>query len=200
MRKKIAALLGAVALVATLGACSTRAPADYIILYYEAGAGENKKFKQCIPPGTDGPGVVDDQLFALPTSLRTFKVEPGSSDHNGTFNVGSAPDKNGQAGPQMAIRTTVDFYLNTYCGTDNKDANSPVVQFWEKTGRRYGVAGDGEEDFKIDKWLEVLKNTMLPVEDGLLQAEARKYDDDVLDTNANDVWAEMEKSISAKFN
>lgn len=202
MLKKLGALCLATVAVATLGACSLRAPADYVVLYYQAGAGENKKFKECIQPGEAGDQPYDDQAFYLPTSLRTFKVEPGSADHDGTFNVGSAPDEKGQAGPQMAIRTTVDFYLNTFCGKDGKDAGSPVVQFWEKTGRRYGVSTDGDDEsaFQVDKWLEVLRNTLLPVQDGLLQAEARKYDDDALDTNAGDIWAAMEKSISTKFN
>jgi hypothetical protein len=206
LRNKVFALFGAAVLLFTLAACSTRAPADEIVLYYKAGAGDNKKFDQCIEPGTKGPGPVDDQIFYLPTSVRTWKVEPGSGDFDGYFYIGSAPDaKTGQAGLQMKVRTTIDFYLNTYCGEPDKDgahkdATSPVVQFWEKTGRRYGVATDGEGGFKVDKWKDVLKDTMHVVEEGILQEQGRKYDDDALDTNLNDIWATMEQDMSAKFN
>jgi hypothetical protein len=207
MLKKIGTACLAVVAVLTIGACSTRSPVDYVLLRYGGGA-EDRSFEHCIQPGQSGDDVVDDYLYALPTSLRTWKVEPGSTDFDGVFNVGSAPDKNGQAGPQMAVRSTVEFYLNTYCGKPSEDgktandASSPVVQFWEKTGRRYEVSTDGEDgsNFNVDNWKNVLKDTVHTVEEGLLQAESRKYDDDALDTNKDGIWEQMEKSLADKFN
>lgn len=209
MRNKIAAVLGLLVITAGLVGCSVRPPADEIYLVYNAG-NENKNFKECVEPGTKGPGVVDDDVYALPVSLRTWAViKDGSGDSKDPFVVGSAPDSKGQAGPQMAIWATVDFYLNTYCGDTSDDkagnADSPVVKFWEKTGRRawvdgHGVATSGEDGFQEDAWKKMLQNTLVSVEDALLQAEARKYRPDDLDTNANDVWATMEKNMSEAFN
>lgn len=205
MKNKIAAVLGLLVVAAGLVGCAVRPPADEIYLVYSAGSGDDKKFKECVEPGTKGPQVVDDDYFALPTSQRDWTVAAdGSGDTKDPFVVGSAPDSKGQAGPQMAIWATVDFYLNTYCG-DGKDANSPVVKFWEKTGRRtwadgHGIAVSGEDGFQEDAWVKMLQNRLVTVENDLLQTEARKYRPDDLDTNANDVWAKMENDLTAKFN
>lgn len=203
MKRKTIAVLFGLLMLAGLAACSTRPPADEIWLIYNAGTSENKNFKECVEPGTEGPGVVDDEIFALPTSLRTWAVAAdGSGDTKDPFVVGSAPDDGGQAGPQLNIWATVDFYLNTNC---EGGATSPVVQFWEKTGRRawvdgHGVSVDGEDGFKEDAWRKMLQNTLVSVEGALLQAEARKYRPDDLDTNLNDVWSKMEGELSSKFN
>lgn len=203
MLKKIGAACLAVATVATLGACATRAPSDYIVLYYKAGAGDNKKFEECIEPGTDGKYPIDDEIFYLPTSLRTWAVLPEGGDSNQFFTVASAPDaKTKQPGPQMGVWVTVDFYLNTNCA---KGKDSPIVQFWEKTGRRpwkdgKGIATAGEDGFNEDAWRAMLQAILVPVELGVLNEEARKYQADDLDSGKDGLWTKMEQAIGPAFN
>lgn len=209
MIKKIAIMFAAAFTLASLAACGVRPPSDEIWLVYSAGSGDNKKFKECVEPGTKGPDVYDDEIFSLPTSLRTWNVSNSdSADSKNPFIVGSMPTGS-TPGPQMSVWATVDFYLNTDC--DISDANpggkadSPVVQFWEKTGRRpwvdgKGIASDGESNFNEDAWIKMLENILVTVENGLLQVEGRKYSADDLDTNANDVWTKMEKDMSGRFN
>jgi hypothetical protein len=203
MLKKIGAACLAVAAVLTIGACSTRPPADMIALYYKAGAGDNKKFEECIEPGTDGKYPVDDEVFYLPTSLRTWSVLPEGGDNNVFFTVASAPDpKTNQPGPQMGIWVTVEFYLNTNC---EGGATSPIVQFWEKTGRRpwkdgKGISTSGEDGFNEDAWKVMLQNILVPVEIGVLNSAARKHSADDLDSDKDGLWAKMEAEIGPAFN
>lgn len=211
MLKKLgAAALTVVALV-SLGACSTRPPADMIALYYKAGAGDNKKFEECIEPGTDGKYPVDDEVFYLPTSLRTWAVLPEGGDSNVFFTVASAPDpKTNQPGPQMGVWVTVEFYLNTNCedpdGTGPLEAkDSPIVQFWEKTGRRpwhdgKGISSSGEDGFNEDAWRKMLQNILVPVEVGVLNSASRKHSADDLDSDKDGLWAKMEAEIGPAFN
>lgn len=202
MLKRIGAALLVAATLLTLAACSTRAPSDYILLHYGGGA-EDHNFKSCVEPGTSGDGVVDDTLFALPTSLRSWAVLSEGGDSNKPFVVSSAKDpKTGLAGPQVKVYMTVKFYLNTDCSAKE---NSPVVKFWERTGRRpwkdgKGVAVDGEEGFNEAGWKEMLLATLVPVEVGVLQEESRKYLADDLDANTDGVWDKMERAIGPAFN
>lgn len=202
--RRVRAALSLVVIGALLGdtqaGCSSRPPSDEIYLYYYAGTGENKEFGECVEPGTEGKYPIDDEIYTLPTSARTWNVvADGSGDSKDPFVVGSAPgEKSSQAGPQMVIWATVDFYLNTYCGND--DPKSPIVQFWQRTGSRYHVARDGEGNFDENEWKKMLQQTLVPVELGVLQSEARKYVADDLDTNANGTWEKMEAAIGAAFN
>lgn len=203
MLKRILVACGLLALLAPIAACSTRPPADMIALYYKAGAGDNKKFEECIEPGTDGKYPVDDEIFYLPTSLRTWAVLQDGGDSNQPFTVASAVDpKTNQPGPQMAVWVTVDFYLNTNCA---KGKDSPIVQFWEKTGRRpwkdgKGVSVSGEDGFSEEGWVAMLKAILVPVELGVINEESRKYISDDLDSNKGGIWTKMEQAIGPAFN
>lgn len=207
VRRTVAVLLAATALVLGLSACATRAPADMIILYYTAGAGEDKKFSECIEPGTSGSYPIDDEIFALPTSLRTWNIRPDGGDTNVPINSGSKPGQQlgadgkptgvTQAGPEVKIWATADFYVNTDCAEGSK---SPVVQFWEKTGRRYEISSDGENGFNLDRFVGMLKNTLAPAEEAAIRQQTRLYSADDLDANVNDVWTILSRQLGPEFN
>lgn len=201
------AVLAVLGLVVGLTACATRAPSDFIILYYTAGTGEDRHFQECIEPGTNGSYPVDDEIFALPTSLRTWNIRPEGGDTNVPINSGSKPTPalgpDGkptgatQAGPEVNIWATADFYVNSDCTDGPK---SPVVQFWEKTGRRYGIAEDGEDGFKLDAFVGMLKNTLAPAEEASIRQQTRLYNADDMDANVNDIWTIMSRQLGPVFN
>lgn len=183
--------------VAALTACSTRAPSDSIILYYAAGAGENREFQECILPGQSGSYPVDDEIFALPTSLRTWNIRAdGSGDSKNPIVSGTLPGKDGQPGAEIAVFATADFYINTDCA---KGKDSPVVKFWESTGRRYGISANGEEGFDQAAFNKMLQNTLVTSEDKALAEETRKYDADGAVANTNNVWTTMERNLAPTF-
>lgn len=212
----------AVAAVATVTACSTRAPADSIVLYYKSGTGDDKKFLECIKPGESGSYPVDDEIFEIPTSQRTWNIRAdGTGDSktpiaSGTAQVKSEDGKTFQPGAEVNIFPTADFFLNTDCG-DGKGKDdggngykSPVVRMWENSGRRDwcghggiskdGLAEDGEGGgFDIEAFRCMLTNTLVPAEEKALRQEARKYSADDLDANTNDVWTTMERNLAPTF-
>lgn len=200
----------AVAVVVALsaGACATRSGSDQIILYYKAGAGDDKKFQECIPPGGDGSYAIDDETFALPTSLRTWNIRPTGGDtadpiHSGSKPVLAEDGHTAQPGPEVVVYASADFYLNTNCGSGkltDKDPNSPVAQFWQQTGRRYGVSADGDDGFDEGKWKTALLNTLVPAEEAAIREQTRNYTADQLDANLDGVWREMEKRLGPLFN
>lgn len=189
--------LGLVAIVgSTTAACSTRADADEIILYYAAGAGDNKEFKECIKPGQAGSYPIDDEIYSLPTSQRTWNVRPDGGDSKIPITSGSKPSGDGQPGPSVSIFATADFYLNVDCS--NKKA-SPIVQFWERTGRRYGIATDGENGFDNKKWITMLLNTLVPAEEKALREQTMRYLADDMDANIGAVWSKIEAQLGTTF-
>ncbi|MFI7608715.1 hypothetical protein ACIBTV_26705 [Micromonospora sp. NPDC049366] len=203
-RRRTAGIL-AIALAGTvaLAGCSYRSESDQIVLYYNSGAGENTTFKECIEPGTAGPEPVDDKIFALPTSLRTWNIRPSGGDSDQPIKSSSKPvpadpktGQGSQAGPEVVVYATAEFYLNTNCD-GGKD--SPVVQFWEKTGRRYGVSNDSA-GFSDDGWRNMLTNTLVSAEEKVLRELTRKYTADDLDANANGIWQEIEQQLGTRFN
>lgn len=192
---RIVAAALALGTVATLTACATRAPSDSIILYYAAGAGENREFVECIEPGTDGSYPMDDEIFALPTSLRTWNIRPEGGDSKDPIVSGTRPTDN-QPGAEVAVFATADFYLNSDCA---KGKDSPIVRFWETTGRRYGISADGEDGFNQENFNRMLLNTLVPAEEKALREETRKYDADALDANIGNVWQTMERNLAPTF-
>jgi len=186
--------LGLVAVVAsTTAGCATRANSDQIILYYASGAGENKEFEECVEPGESGSYPIDDEIYALPTSQRTWNIRPSGGDSKDPITSGSSPSADGQPGPSVSIFATADFYLNTDCAGGK---SSPIVLFWERTGRRYGISSDGEDGFDQDKWITMLMNTLVPAEEKALREQTMRYLADDLDANVGAVWARIEAQLA----
>lgn len=208
LNKAIVAFFALVAALAGVTACSTRASFDEVILYYQAGAGENTKFQECIPPGSSGPGTVDDQTFRLPATLRTWSIrKDGSGDATQAIDTGSKFGADGQPGPHVLTYTTAEFYLNINCGTGklaNKDPNSPVVQFWQNIGSRpWGkdnkpLVTDGAA-FDVGAWKAMLENTLVAAEEKVLADGTRFYTADQLDSNANGERTQLERRLAPYF-
>lgn len=187
------------ALGATLVACSTYAAPDQVILYYSAGTGESRQFQECIQPGQSGSYPVDDEIYALPTSLRTWNIRPKGGDTGEPIASGTLPQQvNGasQPGPEVVVYATADFYLNSDC---KAGAKSPIVRFWESTGRRYGISADGEDGFNQGNFNRMLLNTLVPAEETALRQETRKFGADVLNDNIGNVWTTMERNLAPTF-
>ncbi len=193
-RRLIAAALAGLVAVTSV-ACATRAPSDSIVLYYKSGVGDNKTFSECIQPGTNGANPIDDEIFYLPTSLRTWNMRTQGGDSDQPVRSGTRP-KGDQPGPEVAIWTVADFYLNTDCAGG---ANSPIVRFWESTGRRYGVSKDGEDGFNEKAWRSMLLNTLVAAQEKALRTLARAYDADALDANAGGIWSEIDRRMAPLF-
>lgn len=191
--------LAVVAVAGTLTACSTYAAPDQIILYYSAGTGETREFQECIQPGASGSYPVDDEIYALPTSLRTWNIRPEGGDSDKPIASGTLPTTtNGatQPGPEVVVYATADFYLNSDCA---KGKDSPIVKFWETAGRRYGISADGEDGFNQDNFNRMLLNTLVPAEEKALRQETRRYNADALNDNIGNVWTTMENNLAPTF-
>jgi hypothetical protein len=198
--RRAAAAMAVLALAAGASACSTRAPADQLVLYYKAGAGDDKKFQECIEPGKAGPYPYDDEAFYLPVNLRTWNIRPSGGDTDQPIKSGSKPVGN-QPGPEVVVWATADFYLNTDCAA-GKD--SPIVRFWEQTGRRpwldgKGISTAGEGGFNEDAWRVMLLNTLVPAEEKALREQTRLFTADDLDANTGGVWGQIERAIGPIF-
>ncbi|GAB3152032.1 hypothetical protein GCM10027290_42130 [Micromonospora sonneratiae] len=192
--RALAGLLALAAAASTLSACATRSDPDQIILYYKSGVGDNREFVECIEPGGSGSYPIDDVTYPLPTSLRTWNIRPDGGDTDQPIRSSSKPGPDGQPGPDVIVHATAEFYLNTNCD-DGKD--SPIVQFWEKTGRRYEVATDGE--FSDENWRKMLLNTLVPAEEKAIREATRTYSADDLDANANGIWKQIEEQLGQSF-
>lgn len=193
-RRAVAALLG-VAVAVTLGACSTRPSPDEVYLYYMNGPIDTKDFEDCVEPNERGPWQANNDVMALPTSLRTWNIRPSGGDTDQPIRSSSKPGPNGEPGPEVVVFATAEFYLNTSCA-GGKD--SPVVQFWEKTGRRYGVSSTSGE-FSEDGWRTMLLNTLVPAEEKAVREATRKHSADELDANINGIWKQMEEDLGTTF-
>ena len=193
-RRTAAAALALVAL-GVLTACSTRPPADEVYLFYQDGPTAPKEFQECVEPNGKGPWQANNKVFTLPTSLRTWNIRPNGGDTDQWIRSSSKPGAGGQPGPEVGVFATAEFYLNTNC-EGGKD--SPVVQFWEKTGRRYKVS-DGDGVFSDEAWRTMLLNTLVPAEEKAIREVTRNYSADALDANADGVWKKMEEALGTTF-
>lgn len=212
MRRAVAAGAAGVLALGAAGCSAERTEANQIKLYYMAGTGDDRVFKQCIPPGTAGPPEYDNDVFTLPTDARTWNVLPDpGADSTAPLIVGSAPvtdptTKVTRQGPQVAVWYTTDFYLNWDCGFDytkklsgqKGSAGSPVVQFWEKIGRSAQLSSNNG-NFDLDKWKDMLRTRLVTVERDVLQQQTKGYDSDRLNNNIGDVYERMEAALGPAF-
>lgn len=216
MNRKIFRVAGLIAVgvlaTSSLAACGTPAAPDYLLVRYDKKVnGGGLSFKQCVQPSKKAGSTYNDQNFAMPVSLRTWNIRPEGGDtatpvQTGTKRRSVPGDKVGatQPGPDVNVYTKTEFYLNTDCGKANAeglstDKNSPIVRFWENTGRRYGVAGEGESAFSDEGWKRMLLNTLVPAEEKAVRSSSRNFDADDLDGNTSGVWAQMEQQMANAF-
>jgi hypothetical protein len=198
--------------VSQAGCSAERTEANELKLYYMAGTGDDRVFKQCIAPGTAGPPEYDNDVFTIPVDARTYDVLPDKgADSNTPLIVGSAPvtdpdSKVSRSGAQVAVWYTTDFYLNWDCGFDMTKSlsgqkgveDSPVVQFWQKVGRSAQLS-DNNGNFNAGKWNDMLRTRLATVERDVLQQQTKLYNSDTLKDNLGDTYERMEAALGPAF-
>lgn len=200
-RGLIAGVLGVSLIVGATG-CSSWAEPEQIVLQYDVGANGGKTFKECIQPNTKGDAAINDENVNLTLTKRTWNItKPGQGgDTSEPIVSDTKPTKvEGQSetfGPKVNVYAKTEFYLNTDCGAKDADGNftdgqSPIVQWWERTGRRYGADGDG--------WGNMLLNTLVPAQRKAISIASRAFTADEVNTGANNTWAKMEAMAQATF-
>lgn len=183
-------VLAGVMLTGGLTACSSVADPDKVGLYYEVGPIEGNTFGHCFDPGTTSNYPVNDETFFLPASLRTWNIAPANGDSNIPITVNSKAEEGQPSGVQVNLWTQTNFTLNTNCGANDDDLNSPIVQFWEKIGRRYDAHTD-------DGWKTMLNNTIVTALETSSRSVAREYTADQLVSGV--VREEAQGKIAALF-
>jgi hypothetical protein len=187
--KKFAWLLVGLMALPFLSACSEIAAPDAVGLYYMQGQSDGNKFDHCMKPGQVDDPVWNNSVYYVPNNVRTWNVAPTGGDTNQALVVTAKPDAGQQSGLEVLVYTQTNFKLNTYCGTDNKDPNSPIVQWWQNLGDRYDAdTGPG--------WLNMLNNTVVPALEKAKNT-LRAYTADELVLGA--VWTEAEKQFASTF-
>lgn len=191
MRKRLAAILAALGLLVTVSACSEIAAPDQVGLYYMEGQSDGYKFDHCIAPGVSDDAVWNNSVVWLPNNLRTWNIAPEGGDTNRPITVASKPEQNQPSGVQVNIWSQVNLMLNTNC---EAKGSSPVVQFWEKIGRRYQADTDAG-------WKTMLLNTVVPALEKATRVVVRNYSADplVAGTSLPEIQAAIATEFSAEL-
>lgn len=214
IRRQLLGLLGVgVLILGTHTGCSAeRTELNELKLVYKSGIGDDRRFDRCIAPGEAGEWLGDDDVFTLMIDKRTWNIaNADDADQREPIVSGSLPKmdpetKQSRPGPAVDVWLTTDFYLNWDCGFDytkslkgqKGTADSPVVTFFNRTGRTAQISGN-TGNFDVDKWRGMLRTTLAKVELDVVQAETRKFDADELDANLGDVYARMEAAMGPAF-
>lgn len=185
MKKKLIALVAALALL-TLTGCAEIAEPDKVGLYYMEGQSDGYSFGHCIDPGASDDALWNNSVVWLPNNLRTWNIAPDGGDTKTPITVASKPEKDQPSGVQVNVWSQTNLMLNTTC----KDKDSVVVKFWERLGRRYGA--DTEEG-----WKAMLLNTVIPALEKATRVAVREYSADEL--VAGTVIPDLQSKVSAQF-
>jgi hypothetical protein len=155
LKKLAAAVAAAVVLLGSASACAEIADPDKVGLWYAQGQSDGNKFDHCVKPGKSDDVSFNDSVYWLPNSLRTWNIAPEGGDSKLPLQVVAAPEAGQTSGLQVNVWVSVNFMLNTWCGADDKDENSPFVQWWQKLGDRYDADTDAG-------WVNMLNATVVP--------------------------------------
>jgi len=186
LRKALAAM-GALLFLATVTACAEIAEPDIVGLYYMEGQSDGYKFDHCIDPGKSDDVLWNNSVVWLPNNLRTWNIAPEGGDTSRPITVASKPEANQPSGVQVNIWSQVNLMLNTNCADKG---NSPIVQFWEKIGRRYGADDDAG-------WKTMLLNTVVPALEKSTRVVVRNYSADPLVAGTS--LPEIQEAIAREF-
>ena len=200
--KRLVGGLAVAGLVVATAACSTTAEPEKVVLQYDIGVNGGKTFKECIQPNTKGDGTVNDENVKLTVEKRSWNItHPGEGgDTDQPIISDTLPTKvEGQSdtfGPKVKVYAKTEFYLNTDCGAKDKsgvykDGNAPIVQWWERTGRRLHADGGG--------WRDMLLQTLVPAQAKAVKIASRAFTADDVNTGANNTWAKMEAMAQQSF-
>jgi len=182
-------ILGAVALtvLASATACAEIAPPDKVGLFYLEGQSDGYKFGHCIDPGTSDDWVANNSVAWVPSSVRTWNIAKEGGDSKTPITVNTKPEESQPSGVQVNVWTLTNLALNTSC-EGGKD--SPLVQWWEKIGRRYKADTDAG-------WVTMLQNTVVPALETATRNVARAEAADPLVAGVNN--PEVQTKIAAEF-
>lgn len=192
MNHKIKVALAGTAMLlglSTVSACAEIAAPDQVGLWYAQGQVDGNTFDHCVKPGTTDETTWNDSVYWVPNNLRTWNVAPQGGDTNQPLVVTAKPDTGQQSGLEVNVWPQVNLALNTYCGPDDKDPNSPLVQWWQKIGDRY------DADTEVG-WKNMLNNTVVPALEKAKNV-LRAYTADELVLGS--VWADAEKQFGETF-
>lgn len=189
--RRFAALsvLGAL-LLGSAAACAEQAPPDQVGLYYAKGSLDGNHFDHCLVPGSADDALWNNEVHYLPTSVRTWNISPTSQDSQTPITVNSKPEEGQPSGVQIDLWPQITLTLDTSCGDSNNDKNAPIVQFWERLGRRYNAD-------QTDGWKNMLQNTVVTAFETSSRSVVRGY-------TANDlvsgvVREQVQQEISTLF-
>jgi hypothetical protein len=206
--KKMTAVAIGVTLLAS-GCVTTPESPDLMGLHYYIGAEEGNKFGKCVEPGKNGDWLVNDEIFWLPTNLRTWVIDdmPDPADPTGqrrviapgadsmdTIVVSAKPEQAQPSGVQVRLSTKTSFNLNTFCD----DKGGVVKDFWEKIGRRYGV--DFVQSNVIPQgWKDMLNAELVPIQKTVIKDVVRNYGADAFIANLEGVQNEAQRQIGERL-
>ena len=193
LKRAIAVAVAGVLALGGLTACAEIAPPDEVGLYYMEGPSDGYHFGHCYDPGTTTNAIWNNSVVLLPGSLRTWNIAPNNTpgaDSNTPITVAAAPENGQPSGVQVNLWTQTNFALNTFCGKNNDDANSPFVQFWEKIGRRYQAD-------TLEGWKAMLNATIVTALETSSRSVVRGYTADSLVSGTN--REEVQQKIAALF-
>lgn len=176
-----------------LSACSERVDTDYVGIYYLAGPSDGQKFDHCFDPGSSDDVAWNNDVYRVPANMRTWYVAPAGTpgaDSNKAITVTAKPQQDQPSGVQVDIWSQVNFSLNTYCGADNKDPNSPLIQWWQRIGKRYKAD-------TTEGWKDMLGVTLVSAQAAAARTVAKEYtaDELVANTKREEVQARISQLL-----
>lgn len=183
-----AVLIGGL-LIGTASACAQIADPDKVGLWYAKGNSDGFRFDHCVPPGTSDGVAVNDTVFWVPDNVRTWNIALEGGDSNQALRLTAKPDEGQQSGLEVLVWTQVTLKLNTACGANERDGNSPLANWWENLGKRYNANND-------DGWRNMLLNTVVPALEKAKNV-LRDYTADELVQGT--VWAQAETKFAQTF-
>lgn len=179
----IAGILG----LGALSACSEIAAPDQVGLYYAEGQSDGYQFDHCMAPGQTDDAIWNNSVVWVPDNVRTWNIAKEGGDTATPITVAAKPEANQPSGVQVNVYTFTNLHLNTSC---EGGATSPLVQWWERLGRRYNA--DTEAG-----WKTMLLNTVVPALETSTRNTIRDYNADPLVAGLN--LGEVQTKIGAAF-
>lgn len=197
MKRKFQAVLGVLALLGALTACSiVDTASDQVALRYNGGIGANRTFTSCVDSSQNQWNAPGDTYYYYPKGQRSYSFSTDEKSDFGPLKASSSDSV------EMTVQGIIALTLDTSCkvvtdpGPNGKKWEGGLLQkFHEQLANNENAAPTDDGQPMNEGWKVLLNKYIKQALENAVKTETAKYGWEALYNNTNNVQAQWSAAV-----